>query len=63
MRNQAIYEKIAAEIRDAGYEHACSELQRKLEKVSLTRNHGALLPGRVYERTYYDTCLSTTRGT
>ena len=31
VRNQAIYEKIVAEIRDAGYEHACSELQRKLE--------------------------------
>ena len=31
VRNQAIYEKIPAEIRDAGYEHACSELQRKLE--------------------------------
>ena len=33
VRNQAIYEKIPAEIRDAGYEHACSELQRKLEAV------------------------------
>ena len=33
VRNQAIYEKIAAEIRDAGYEHACSELQRNLEAV------------------------------
>ena len=33
VRNQAIYEKIPAEIRDAGYEHACSEIQRQLEAV------------------------------
>ena len=33
VQNQAIYEKIAAEMRDAGYEHACSKVQRKLEAV------------------------------
>ena len=33
VRNQAIYEKIAVDIRDAGYEHTFSELQRKLEAV------------------------------
>ena len=26
VRNQVIYEKIAAEMRDAGYEHACSKV-------------------------------------
>ena len=52
VRNQAIYEKIPAEIRDAGYEHACSELQRKLA-----------LPASLYVHTYYDPCvLSASHG-
>ena len=31
--NQTIYERIAAVIHDAGYEHACSELQHKFEAI------------------------------
>ena len=33
VRNQVIYEKMAAEMRDVGYEHACSKVQCKLEAV------------------------------